>query len=220
MPPTVAPTITLTALPANNAVQIEWTNVANETGYEVQRKQTGTSTWRTVAVRPRQETGGMVHFGSGQPNSIQTTANYGPGPFTQFWDGQVRNMNEPKWIDYTVVEGDYDYRVVALGCQQDGSDGIGSPTQAIVITSLASAPVRYIPVSIFPNPAQDMVNIEFDTKEAATIMLYDVNGQTVKTVQAGNRKNVQLSTSNLTSGVYFVEIRTETGATRSKLVVK
>ena len=70
-------------------------------------------------------------------------------------------------------------------------------------------------VSIFPNPAKDIISVKGENISSVTIM--DINGRVVKTVN-----NLSLETtidiSTLTQGVYFVEIKNNNTTKTTRLV--
>ncbi len=69
-------------------------------------------------------------------------------------------------------------------------------------------------ISIYPNPSSDFINI--DTQEGIVdVKIYNTNGQVVKTSQ---HKNIDIS--DLPTSMYFVEIKTEKGTYRKKILVK
>lgn len=217
-----APVMTLTNI--SGAVEISWTNVEDEAGYAVQRRRVGTTEWKNIAFRPRQHTSGLVRFALGTTgNNIGTTANYGPPPLAQCWDSVKRDMNEPKWLDYTVLEGSYEYRVIALACDFNGDDGAISLVDTAVVTSIkgiASRPMQYIPVQVAPNPIHNgNITITYPAGTPTTIKLWDANGKLIQTLPANTTGRTELNTSRLNSGIYLIEAQTEKGATRTKLVV-
>lgn len=70
-------------------------------------------------------------------------------------------------------------------------------------------------LKIFPNPANDMLNI--DIKENAKLEIINVQGQIVDTRILTDKTN-NLDISKLSGGVYTLRIRTEEGTTARKLV--
>jgi hypothetical protein len=79
----------------------------------------------------------------------------------------------------------------------------------------------------FPNPAQGQVTLRYalPSKTDVSIRVYDLLGRRVATLQRGpqdaGRKEVQISTSDLSSGTYFVRIQAgEQMKTRRLTVVK
>ncbi|MGB1248821.1 MAG: T9SS type A sorting domain-containing protein, partial [Chitinophagales bacterium] len=80
-------------------------------------------------------------------------------------------------------------------------------------------------LSIYPNPATDIVNVSFEAEkiEAVTISVFNTLGAlvstTVKDLNTG-MNNVEINVANLTTGIYFVEIQIEAGKTTQRIAVK
>ncbi len=72
-------------------------------------------------------------------------------------------------------------------------------------------------VSIYPNPAADIVNIS--TQNAKSITILNSIGQTVYTTNVNNTTH-SIDVSQLATGVYFIEIKNETKKITKKLVIK
>jgi putative glycosyl hydrolase-like family 15 (GHL15) protein/type IX secretion system substrate protein len=60
-------------------------------------------------------------------------------------------------------------------------------------------------ISVYPNPCTDRVNIEFEEKMPRIINLYDVLGNKMFSNEIFD-KSVQIPTSELSSGVYYLEL--------------
>jgi len=66
-------------------------------------------------------------------------------------------------------------------------------------------------VSIYPNPAQDILHIQFvDSKtHASNIIIYDMLGKVITTLSFSEHSDTySLSTENLQNGLYFISIQT------------
>ncbi len=61
-------------------------------------------------------------------------------------------------------------------------------------------------VTIFPNPASEVLNVAA-AQSVNSILLYDETGRTIIQKNEVNRENVEINTSNLSKGIYFVRIR-------------
>ena len=62
-------------------------------------------------------------------------------------------------------------------------------------------------LKIFPNPVSNQLHIEFIKEEqSATIRVFDIQGHTVLRKAFQNTKSISLNTSNLSSGVYYLEV--------------
>ena len=81
-----------------------------------------------------------------------------------------------------------------------------------------TSPVASGSVELFPNPAYEMVNVEFDLDKSATveIAVYDVLGREVatlgKSARAEGSHRVSIDVSSWTDGVYLLSIKTENSA--------
>lgn len=74
-------------------------------------------------------------------------------------------------------------------------------------------------IAIFPNPTTGIVNIKNEANILIkSIEINDINGRTIKTVNTKNISNVEVNISDLTSGVYFMNIKTNEGSTTKKIV--
>ena len=75
------------------------------------------------------------------------------------------------------------------------------------------------PILVYPNPANDLVNIHFSIFDNPTVKLTDTKGQIVleKTI-VNNSCSFDLSTYG--NGVYFIQIEGTTGVNRIKIVVQ
>lgn len=74
------------------------------------------------------------------------------------------------------------------------------------------------PITLFPNPAEDVIQIESPQKIDA-IQIYDLQGRLVKSEELNGRTS--LNVSELESGVYLIEILNENKILhRQKLIVK
>jgi hypothetical protein len=74
-------------------------------------------------------------------------------------------------------------------------------------------------IAIFPNPTTGIVNIRNEANLLIeSIDISDINGRTIKVVSPKNISNVEVNISDLTSGVYFMNIKTNEGSTIKKIV--
>jgi len=73
-------------------------------------------------------------------------------------------------------------------------------------------------ISIYPNPAKDLVNIE-STSTIKTVEVMNFIGQTVYNNNSVENRKMQVNVSTLTTGVYFVKITTDEGTRTTKITV-
>ena len=73
--------------------------------------------------------------------------------------------------------------------------------------------------SIFPNPATTQFSIDADLTAKTSVQILNYNGQLVKEINQLNSSN-QIDVSNLSSGVYFVNILINDSFSTEKLIVR
>lgn len=102
------------------------------------------------------------------------------------------------------------YAVIATdinGCQ--------STSNCVNITSVGIANFDANGVSIYPNPTNDMVIIEFNTA-AAKIEVFDIQGKLILSTQQSSGESISLK--NEQSGIYMVRITTENATSNHRIV--
>jgi len=73
--------------------------------------------------------------------------------------------------------------------------------------------------NVYPNPANGIVNIEGPGRETIEgITLTDANGRIVRDIAAGTGNAAQVDISDLSSGIYFLNITGESGKAVKKIV--
>lgn len=76
--------------------------------------------------------------------------------------------------------------------------------------------------TIYPNPAKDKVQVKLSnvlSTEKVQIIIKNISGQTIAK-QEFNAGNIVLDISDLSNGIYLLQINTETGSQTAKLAVK
>lgn len=72
-------------------------------------------------------------------------------------------------------------------------------------------------VSVYPNPANNVINVNA-TSNISNVEVYTITGQKVGDFTANNT-NIAINTSNLTNGLYLMQIHTENGIINKKFSV-
>ncbi len=139
-------------------------------------------------------------------------------------DGNVSVSNTDKNFSHTrsydVTPGIHTYYAVAQNYVLTGGTGItsiyGSLNVKFTPNTLTDVDeINNINVSVYPNPANDVINIELD--KDANIEVLDILGQIIKTIN-NNNKETTIDIKNLPSGVYFVRITTDKEIITKKLI--
>ncbi len=112
------------------------------------------------------------------------------------------------------MEGQDVYRHLSMGAYvvdiKKGATGTNNPQGNIT------------PMHIYPNPVKDELYIEMKEKIEGklTCTIYNINGQPVIVKEYNNPDQINKLTINLNTGVYIVQVKTDTGLARmSKLLV-
>src|SRR5690554_450237 len=110
-----------------------------------------------------------------------------------------------------------DGKTVAIGASGNSGNGnAAGHVRVYDISNLSSNDFVLENFNIYPNPTSDILNIRLEnnlTLEKVTI--YNNLGQIVKTTQQST-----VDVSNLSSGIYFVEVTTNQGKAVKKVIVK
>ncbi len=80
-------------------------------------------------------------------------------------------------------------------------------------------------LNIYPNPAKELLNIDFSLskKSAVSIEIFNVNGQKINTISNNNyvigKNHVESDLSQLNAGIYWISVRTDSFTETKKFVV-
>lgn len=75
-------------------------------------------------------------------------------------------------------------------------------------------------LQIYPNPASDQVNILLPSNSSGKVSIYDVSGKLILQKIVADQNEVNINTSNLTTGIYTVSFENQTIKKVSKLVIR
>jgi len=117
-------------------------------------------------------------------------------------------------IDDTDAFVQYGFGIAGINANPADETTLGS----VVVTtnSLAVSDFNAINVSLFPNPTSDNITIESD-KHITDVLIYNTLGQTVKSASP-QATNFSVETSYLNSGVYFINLKTDTASKTLKFI--
>jgi hypothetical protein len=122
----------------------------------------------------------------------------------------------------TMSVGTYMYYVTAVFnnsvsnaflCESPGSDTVTIAFPHVGINEISGGSVM-----IYPNPANDLVNVKSDY-EISRLDVLNFIGQTVYSENTGSSKFVKINTSSLQAGVYFVKVTTSKGIRTVKITI-
>ncbi|WP_300661347.1 T9SS type A sorting domain-containing protein, partial [Fluviicola sp.] len=124
----------------------------------------------------------------------------------------------PAIYDLSAGYGNY-YLQLELYCQQKSTGQYFVITEGFSFddgtTSLGIQENKTFAVSIAPNPANDLITIQFDT-ENADLTILDLQGKVILSKQIQNHEKVSLS--NFNSGIYLFNISSKNGESISRVI--
>lgn len=75
-------------------------------------------------------------------------------------------------------------------------------------------------ITLYPNPASDMLNIGMEGVNATTVRITDLAGREVMSKRVQNQNAIALPVHGMAPGMYFVQIDTPQGVITKKVVIK
>ena len=159
----------------------------------------------------------------------------GTNPRNDFWRVQMRRTATSSWIssvDYTnAPDASWRRRIFAINQVLSGADSIqirfvvqdlaGTPSTVegavddVVLYDDASLAVKDVArntVSVFPNPANDVLTVVLERGEEGTMSLSNATGQVVMKQSTSRGQNrYSLATRSLAAGLYVLIVRGENG---------
>ena len=133
-----------------------------------------------------------------QFNSSSTTATQF---FWDFGDGTHSVESNPQHT-YT-SNGTYEVTLKTNICED-----LPPHTETIVVQSLHSANFDNSSIEMYPNPVEDVLNIEFKNQEFVRLDVFNISGSRVKLSHHQSGQNLILHTAFLPKGVYLLKLTT------------
>ncbi len=91
----------------------------------------------------------------------------------------------------------------------------------VTSTGISDATDANASLSVFPNPAREVLNVSFENTSGADVTLSDISGNTVYTTSAASGVNqIVVNTSNFTKGFYILNVVTEAGKVTRKVTIQ
>ena len=136
------------------------------------------------------------------------------------WEKIGNNINGDNFLDYfgTSVSLSSNGNTVIIGAPFNDVNGSNSGLAKVYDLSAVLSTNNYVlsKFNIYPNPVKNNFTIDLqDNLEFNRASIYNSLGQIIK-----SSKELTINTSNLNTGIYFIEIETNKGKTTKKLIVE
>lgn len=208
-------TVALTGLPAELApgttydLTLTLSSTCSRTGFEM-----------TVLDKSNVKCGDLI---AGTNNNLKTvgtrqyirqsnanTLTGGKSSYTFKWKAPATIQQDTAIFYYVMLQ--------ANGNGNTSGDNVAKGVKKVAMaTSSASDDVSAIPVTLFPNPVQQFLNIDLPPSNTYTLSLVNAQGRLIQTFSAiGPRV---LDVSDLSSGQYLLRIKGKEGSTTKSFMI-
>ena len=117
---------------------------------------------------------------------------------------------------YEVCVWEMPFPPAGVEVDTDGSPNVYFTTDCV--TNIPSEYTANSTIDIYPNPSDDIINIEIENINNATIEIYNISGRLVFS-KALNSRIEKIDISGLLEGMYFVKVRQENNVGIEKLII-
>jgi len=112
---------------------------------------------------------------------------------------------------------------LSLGSLSPSTNGVTGNVDALIakIDVLASIDEKWdeLSVTVYPNPASELINIQTGVRDKYSVNVFNLNGQSVVKEVFYAVSNFSVDVSALNHGIYFLEVRSEKSISVSKLII-
>ena len=193
----------------------DFTNAANvnNSGYE------GLYVFKTPAPSTTPNAFGELQEEWGAPWDWWDNATYGIQ--AEAVNG-VPGMTSPAFFEANALLGNPDMSAIKGNLYIDTIQGYLNPRMYVALGLSANTGVNEVidaSTEIYPNPANNSLNVVSYAAGINTIAIYNLNGQEVLNTEV-NANQIRLNTSNLAKGVYIIDIKSNDASVKRKLIIE
>lgn len=121
-----------------------------------------------------------------------------------------------EWVDLTGL-GPVDSLLFVLSSTDIGNYGINTPTffcmdnLTVDVVSVFDTPKPLTQVDVFPNPANEILNIDLQSfdNEDIKLEIFNLNGQLIQVFEKGNNEVTTIDIAKLNTGSYLLKVSSE-----------
>jgi hypothetical protein len=112
-----------------------------------------------------------------------------------------------------LTQSDYEFR-------SDTGTFNGRFTLQFETEVLANGDLALNSISLYPNPADALLNVVSPNAQITGISIHDVLGRKVEDITVNNERSYQVDINSLDTALYFVTVTTESGSVTKRIVKK
>ena len=113
--------------------------------------------------------------------------------------------------ELTTQEGDLIYTNTNFGSEE---------SKLISTEYLSTSELTLNSLFIYPNPAEDYIQIKYQYILPSSFEIFDINGRRIYNKEINSETDLVFNTTNLVSGMYFISIHAKEKTKRLKFIVK
>ncbi len=122
---------------------------------------------------------------------------------------------DPDEVDFVVAAGTGN--AVSSVSRFDNYTARATATEALLGLEELEAPVS-ASIKLYPNPVKDVLHLNVTNLTISNIEIMDLNGRIVKAMSVNNASDVNINVSDLSAGVYMINIYSENNKTTKKFI--
>ena len=173
----------------------------------------------TVFMKSMSDTYGLeeysigIYVGTGNPTSSSS--------FTLHPDATGLPASFGDWDEVVLLLDEYAGQTIRIGIRNQGADHYMLMVDDFKVEtgSLGVNELFSNKFNMYPNPVSSVVNVSNNENIVLNaISISDINGRTVKQVNTANVSEAQINVSDLSSGIYFMNIATDSGSAVKKFI--
>ncbi len=181
----------------------------------------GTSSSITLWVKTLTDEWGLERY-----NIAVSTTNNNPASFTVISGSPYQTAPVANWTEVNYDLTAYDNQTVYIGIQCVSDDAFIFMIDDISINTNLVGSDEILSnnfVNIYPNPANDFININFNSEltSKARIVIYNILGETMALIEENNisSETLKIDVSNYPSGIYYLNVQADNKVLYSKISV-
>jgi len=134
----------------------------------------------------------------------------------------IAGLTSPAYFEANALLGNPDMSATKGNAYLDTIQGYLNPRIYLTLglgTALSINELIAQTTEIYPNPANDVLNIVSYTAEIENIHIYNISGQLVLANEV-NANQIRLNTTTLSTGVYIVNVKSKNTSINKKLIIE
>jgi hypothetical protein len=145
---------------------------------------------------------------------------YGVGPLTPGTGTFVTTSSNPLGVSALLDDTSYDFYVRSICGAGDTSDWSVLGTFETILDDVSLAEGISTEISVFPNPAEDYLNIQFNKNVSGEIQVFNLIGQRMQSLRLEGTSYVTMDVSRYSPGRYIYQIKADDILFHGKLLIE